>query len=369
MTWTFSPKTSDKEDANIRKIPDDREEEKEEEGAVHIIPEKGSEYEPQGRVRRTREPIRYCDTNPKRIGWGVGCTAILITAIVLIAVSLEKLGSTEYGLQYNVNSKTLSDEAQTGGMHSGPPGYEFIKFPSTFITTDIEDTCVSQDGLRVEFEVTFQYQMPAEWLYPAVVKYRNVDKWKEVVTAAGNSAVHHSCSEFKIGEFQQKRGIIQSTMEDNLRIKLEGPEDDRDAGVYALAISLQLKNVELPSEYSNAVAAKQSAAEEIELARNQRTQETTKAQTRLLSAKEEARKINNTAVNDANVTLTEALLKAEETTFAFTTEAKVIVSVKESLNLTTTGVLAYMSNQLFSTVSKLKVSAAEPAKTSLNDEL
>jgi len=47
----------------------------------------------------------------------------------------------------------------------------------------------------------------------------------------------------------------------------------------------------------------------------------------------------------------------------------VLVSVKESLNLTSAGVLAYTANQLYAAVSNLKVSAAEPVKISLNDEL
>lgn len=158
-------------------------------------------------------------------------------------------------------------------------------------------------------------------------------------------------------------------MEENLRDKLEGPERTGSDGVFARAQSLQLRNVELPSEYQNAVSEKQAAAEDIELAKNQRTQERTKANTDLLSAKEQAKKIMDTARNEANVTLTEASLKAEETTFAFKTEAAVLVRVKSSLNLTTQGVLSHMASRLYAAVPKLKVSAGEPAKMSRSDEL
>lgn len=256
------------------------------------------------------------------------------------------------------------------GLHVGPPGYEFIKFPSTYITVDLPDaTCVSQDGLRVGFSVTFQYQIPAEWLLPAVIKYRDFEKWAQVVEAAGNSAVHHTCSEFQISNFQNKRGEIQSKMEENMRLKLEGTKEDGSDGVYARAISLQLRNVDLPDEYREAVSDKQAAAEDIILAQNQRTQETTKAQTSLLAAQEEARIINNTAVNDAEILLTEAEIKAQETAFAFETEAGVFVSVKRALGLSTDGVLAYLSNRLYAGAANLKVSAAEPARLSRKDEL
>jgi hypothetical protein len=71
-----------------------------------------------------------------------------------------------------------------------------------------------------------------------------------------------------------------------------------------------------------------------------------KAETELLSAVEEARKIADTAKNDANVTLTETLLKAEETLFSFEREAETIVRVKSNLNLTVEGVLGFIANNM-----------------------
>ena len=234
----------------------------------------------------------------------------------------------------------------------------------------LDGRCVSRDGLRVKYDVTFQYQMPEEWVVPATVKYRNFKKWSSVVRAAGNSAVQHSCSEFQISNFQNKRGVIQSTMEDNLRIKLEGTEEkDHTDGVYARAISLQLSNVDLPEEYSQAVAEKQSANEDISLAQNQRTQNITKAQTDLNSAKEEAVKIYDSAENDANITLTEANLKAEETTYRYSIETDVLSRVKESLGLSTQGLLAYLTNQLYADAPDLSVAAEEPVQLSRKNEL
>jgi hypothetical protein len=66
-------------------------------------------------------------------------------------------------------------------------------------------------------------------------------------------------------------------MEDNLKLKLEGdPEKEDSKGIYAKAISLQLRNIELPDDYNAAVAKKQNAEEDIALAQNQRKQRLTK---------------------------------------------------------------------------------------------
>ena len=314
---------------------------------------------------------KCCDSRNKKKRWCIWIIIpLLMTTALLLFMSFKKVSSTQYGVKYTRYSKQLDEAVRTGGLHIGPPGYSFIKFPSTFITVDLPDgTCVSSDGLRVQFSVTFQYQMPEEWLVDAILRYRKFEGWARVVEAAGTSAVQHSCAEFNIANFQNKRGVIQSTMEDNLRLKLEGTQADGADGVFARAISLQLRNVGLPFLYNDAVAAKQRAAEDITLAKNERTQATTKARTKLLTANEEARKILDTARNDAEVTLTQARLKANETLFAFNTEAEVIDRVKNALNLTTDGVLTYIANDFVASASKLSVTASEPAKFSRRDEL
>lgn len=311
------------------------------------------------------------DATRRNICFGVLVVALLITIIGLLIASLKKVDETSFGIQYNVYTKQLDDAAKSGGLFFGPPGYKFIKFPSTFITVDLNNrTCVSRDGLLVVFSVTFQYKMTEENVLPAIIKYRNFEKWAGVVEAAGLSAIHHSCGNYNISAFQNKRGEIQTNMEDNLRLKLEGDVDSsRQEGVYAMVVSLQLQNVELPVEYNDAVQEKQAAQEDISLARNERKQATTKADTENLRAAEEAKKILDTAKNDADVLLTEARLKGEETMYAFEKEAETILDLRISLNLTTEGVLAYLYNSLLADVANLTITSGEPARLSRKDEL
>merc|ERR1712154_263585 len=296
---------------------------------------------------------------------------IVIISIVLIAVSLQKLKSTEYGIEYDKWAKTLDDAAKMGGLHNGPPGFYFVKFPSTQISADIADTCVSNDGLRVKIDVTFQYQLPADYIKTVVEKNRNFKSWAMIVEATGMSAIQHTCSEYGVTDFQSLRNAIQDRMLENMRLKLEGTENNgiSDEGVYALATSLQLRNIELPALYKEAVSDKQKAEEDINLAINQRTQEVTKANTQLLAAKEEAQKISNKAANDASVAITLATLKAEETLFAFSKEKEVLLRAKTDFKLGPNGILAYMTNQLYAKTDNLNVVMGEPAQISRKDAL
>lgn len=297
--------------------------------------------------------------------------SVVVVAIILLAVSLKKISSTELGVEYDKWAKELDDAAKTGGLHTGPPGFRFIKFPSTQITAEIEDTCVSKDGIRVRFQVSYQYLMPEQWIVGAIYKYRDYPKWSTIVEAAGNSAIQHSCSAFNVTNFQSLRNLIQIDMFEELKTKLEGTNTDVDShdGVYARAVSLQLKNVDLPAEYTNAVSDKQSAKEDIALAKNQRNQELTKANTELFAVQAETKKILENAMNDVNVTLTEADLTAAQTIFTFAEETETIQQAKETFNLDTNGVLSYMANQLYADAPTLKAKIREPAKISLRDEL
>jgi len=327
---------------------------------------------PMGNSSSTNNDTRTPEEKRARfIACCVFAFVVVCVAIGLIAASLKKVESTEIGLQYDIHAKELDDAAKSGGLFLGPPGYEFVKFPSTFITVDLNDRiCVSYDGLLVTFSVTFQYQMTEFNLVPAIEKYRDFHKWADIVEEAGLSAIHHACSEFQVTEFQSKRGIIQDRMLANLRLKLEGDPDREDSeGVYAVAVSLQLRFVGLPKAYNDAVAEKQSAEEEIAVAIAQRKQETTKANTELLRAKEEARRILDTAQNEAEVLLTEAALNAEETLFAFEKEADALIQVKESLGYTTEGVLAYLQNMLVAETGNLQVTTEEPARLGRKDLL
>lgn len=218
--------------------------------------------------------------------------------------------------------------------------------------------------------MTFKYQLLEENVLPVILKYRDYPKWAGVVQVAASSAVHHSCANFSISEFQKKRIEIQQSMQDYVRMKLEGdPEDDGTEGVFAQVVTLELKNIDLPSEYSSAVQEKQSKQEDIDLAINERSQETTKAETALRVAEEEARKIKDTSRNEADVLLTEAERKVEEIMFAFRRDAETLAEVKSSWNLTTAGIVSYFQSEVLSGIERLTITSGEPAKVSRPDEL
>ncbi|VDI16344.1 Hypothetical predicted protein, partial [Mytilus galloprovincialis] len=69
--------------------------------------------------------------------------ALLIGGAILIAVlvgtSLKKLATGEVGIKYDTFQRDLGTETLREGLHQGPPGYEFIIFPSTYKSLTFDD--------------------------------------------------------------------------------------------------------------------------------------------------------------------------------------------------------------------------------------
>jgi hypothetical protein len=66
--------------------------------------------------------IRLCDTGCKRFAWWTALFCIFLSVAIILGVSIKQVGSTQYGIQYDVHTKYLKDAAYSGGLFIGPPG-------------------------------------------------------------------------------------------------------------------------------------------------------------------------------------------------------------------------------------------------------
>ena len=81
-------------------------------------------------VRRSRE-LSPEQVMFRRIGIAIISFLLLLAGIIILSYSLKKVTTTEVGLKYKRWRKELDDAAKSGGLFLGPPGFRFIKFPST----------------------------------------------------------------------------------------------------------------------------------------------------------------------------------------------------------------------------------------------
>lgn len=87
-------------------------------------------------------------------------------------------------MQYDVHQHKLKSKVYTAGLHAGPPGYKFIKFPRVYRTISFPKVqCLNKDGLTIELSVQFQYlaSLNKYDLKGLIMEFKDHDNYKEVV--------------------------------------------------------------------------------------------------------------------------------------------------------------------------------------------
>lgn len=93
------------------------------------------------------------------------CFFVLVTTIVLLALSFASLGQLDYGLNYNAITHVIEDKVySTAGLYFLGVGHYFIKYPRVIQTIEFiaeeNDRLQTRtsDGLPVSLSVSFQYR-------------------------------------------------------------------------------------------------------------------------------------------------------------------------------------------------------------------
>jgi len=127
--------------------------------------------------------------------------------------------------------------------------------------------------------------------------------------------VRNACGRYTAREFQTKRADVAKAMEDATRF-------DLGEAVSARVLTLNLRNIDRPAGYQDAVSASEAALADIELAKKEREQKLIMAGTVLASAQVEADKILNKAITTADIMVERAVQQVTEGAKADTILAK-----------------------------------------------
>mmetsp|Transcript_880 Transcript_880/g.1322 ORF Transcript_880/g.1322 Transcript_880/m.1322 type:complete len:610 (-) Transcript_880:346-2175(-) len=294
----------------------------------------------------------------------ISIIVVILVSLSLVGASLGRLSALQYGVSYDRWAKHLDNKVQQMGLYFGPIGYYFVKFPSTQLNTEVRDTCVSKDGLRIRIEASYQYKLQKEYMLDAIRSFRDYDTWKTVVDFAGSSAIQTACADWGGVQFYNQWRNVKDSMHDAVQTQLEGSFSDIYDGIFAEMISFQLTSVKLPDEYTAAVEEKRIAKEEVSIARYERVQDLIKANTDLQVAGMTKEKVMLKAYHDANITLSLAEIAANKTRFMIEQETLVLAQAQQFLSLDINGVLSFMANKLYEQIPELTVRNLNPASIS-----
>ncbi|XP_077997429.1 uncharacterized protein LOC144450659 [Glandiceps talaboti] len=284
--------------------------------------------------------------------------AVIAIIIALVASSLKTLQSDEMGIKYDTIQKKLKNDVEQEGLHTGPPGYEFIKFPSVFRTLSFPElTCLNKDGVLIDLDVDFQYQTRFAELYEVVMEFRSHEHYVKVLKFAGEAAIHEACSKYNTTEFQTMRAVFQETVREQL--------SNRFDLLKANVADLQVNNIARPSQYESAIREKEAAKENIEVAKNERPRQLTQAITAKREAETSATIAINKALSDARIIRNKAENEAAAIEKQYETEANTYRDIMNSQGLGVEGFLAYLGVRTIGAAKQpVYAGMKAPAKTS-----
>ena len=232
---------------------------------------------------------------------------ILFLAVRLAGMSIQSIGLNEYGLFYSFYSKTVSQTPSLSGYYLVLPGNSFIVFPRSVQTIEFSfDTEADRgfiesrtsDGLEVLLEISFQYQLIPEHLYDLYMKYELHYK-KTLLTLAVDSLTDMA-TKYTAYDFFMNRGGIGNEMEQALNEVLRRQ-------VYCAVVFFQLRDVDLPDAFEDAIQLTEVKKQEIHKAEARTKKTKVQIQTDLITAELQVQTIRSKAEAEG-----QALLAATE---------------------------------------------------------
>lgn len=285
----------------------------------------------------------------------------------------ETIEENEYGLVKDTITGKVDDKVYTAGRYDIGLFSDFIKFPSTwqsieFIpggdekdsdddkedkddddddekeeesTTDVEDqgyagdtpiTTRSEDGLGVEIDLSFQYKLSKDKLYD-IYKDFGIN-YGEYIAKTARSIIRDIASAYTAIEFFYNRTAIGNDMLN----ALEGKEDK----FYIDIGEFQLRQIDLPDQFEEAIELTEVAKQEIKIAEYQQQSAVIRANTLILEALAQANISIIEAEAQAEITIIEAQAAADSLNITMTTEGIMLAEIMATVGLNSTQLLTYL---------------------------
>lgn len=222
------------------------------------------------------------------------CVALIITGIVLFAISFRGLEATEFGLKYSSYSKSIDEtKIYDEGTYFLGPSMRFIKFPIEVKALNYnKDFFIrTKDGMRLQIVVSIQYKLNKR-LDVTLKLLRNwgENNYEGVIEKIAKDSIRNSASNFAVDSYVYTRKEIDTQMKNDLTKELD-----------ELGVSLenfQLTEVIFPDQFKSIILDTQQQEIEVQNAKNDKEKQIQEANGRLAKAPSDAANLLQTKTAD-----------------------------------------------------------------------
>lgn len=281
-------------------------------------------------------------------------TAFLM-ALVIVVGGIKSVEVTEYGLVHNLITRRVEKEPYSSGRYWIGPWSYFLKFPAVVKTIQFSDAKMQQDlgmdeqgdpmlrsrtsdGLDVNIELSFQYQLHREKLYSLYTTFGEGKDFHDLFVRVSIDRLTEIATQYTANEFHD-RTRIGKEMERMLK-------EDFEQKLYATIFSFQFRSVALPEAFENSIQETQVKIQDLDVA--QAEQESTKVslETELMKAQRRTKVKANNAEGIAESVMLENTADIEQFTATQTKAAESYKGVLKELDNKESELLAYVQSRV-----------------------
>lgn len=229
----------------------------------------------------------------------------LIVMVALLSLSILNVAQDEWAINYGKVSRTVRGDVLGPGRVTLQPDSKLFVYKNTFVPWDLIIDCWTADGLDVTLDITIQTRYIETELIAILFEFGDEDNFKIYVDHILKKLLRESCSNFTSFDYYNQRGLIQTDMLRRIDQQLPKLGTHITSGGY-----LQLRNIQLPVSFNQAILDKRSAEQDINVAINQRAQQIIIANTNLNQAINQGTTLTNNAKLQANAVAFDAQQQA-----------------------------------------------------------
>jgi len=225
---------------------------------------------------------------------GVCFGSSLVVMLILALFGIANVEVTECGLNYSLLTREVEKKTYLPGRYWISPFNYFIRFPSTVTTIAFADSAMqldlgpgergerelrsrTKDGLDVNIELSFQYQLEKEKLYDLYTTFGGWPHYHNVFVRLAIDRLTESATLFTSPQFFTERTAIGNEMEKQLM------KDYQDR-LFSTVFSFQLRTVGLPKPFEDAIQETEVKKQDVRVALAEQNSTKVQLETQLMQA-------------------------------------------------------------------------------------
>lgn len=292
---------------------------------------------------------------PQNAGKPIGC-GLLVLVVLAFLGGIANVEVTEIALNYSLITRKAERRTYSSGRYwIGPLNY-FIKFPAVVKTIQFSEGKLqsdlataeqtdgmlrsrTSDGLDVSIELSFQYQLDPLKLYELYTTLDAAPFYHNVYTRIAIDRLTETATTYSANEFFVDRTVIGKSMEAELR-------GDFERMLYASIFSFQLRAVQLPREFEDAIQETEVMKQDLQVAKAQQNSTQVALETELMKAKRRMKVRVNQAEGKAQSTMLSNAADIEQYTMSQHKAADSYAMVLKALGGKEKDVIEYMETRV-----------------------